>query len=205
MSKILLRRVHLYIFRNDYLLTDVQVRHRESASHNCSPIEPPSQPTKNEAARALLAKNFPSTSNATSKTSVKRQPGKSADPKKTAALRKLELMKLRQQAEPLDPRNLKSTLPPDKRRFFKAKMDGRPIKDFWVEKNLLTGKAFDLLVTHFGIPTVETNKYQLHISADEQEEEKRSLEYDKPLADQMEDGEVLLISPDTSSNLPAAI
>ncbi|KAJ3742035.1 hypothetical protein DFH05DRAFT_1503649 [Lentinula detonsa] len=130
------------------------VEHREPASHRCSPKQGAPEPTRNETARALLAKNF--TSNPSSKLPVKRRiPAKPIDPARLAQLRKLELMKLRQLASPLDSKLQKTTIPVDQRRFFKASMDSKPTRDLWVEKNVITGKAFDLLAAQFGIPNAE--------------------------------------------------
>ncbi|KAJ4488266.1 hypothetical protein J3R30DRAFT_3279606 [Lentinula aciculospora] len=144
-------------------------KHREPASHNCSSKGGAAEPVRNEAARALLAKNFTS-----SKSVVKRRtPAYPTDPAKLAQFRKFELMKLRQRASPLDPRNQKSEMPVDKRRFFKANLDGKPSQDLWIEKvwrtqfskvvtiyailfaflyqSVTAGKVFDLLVAHLGI------------------------------------------------------
>ncbi|KAE9389748.1 hypothetical protein BT96DRAFT_1002950 [Gymnopus androsaceus JB14] len=164
------------------------VEHREPSLHNCSPTET-SLPTKNETARALLAKNF---SDATRpNASVKRRIGKPpTDPTKLA---QLELMKMRQRASALDPKQQKSSIPADKRRFFKASMREKPTRDLWIEQSLSTGKAFDLLATLFGISNDETDKYQLCKMSDNAEQPV-PLQYDKPLADQVEDCEELMIS-----------
>ncbi|KAJ3723522.1 hypothetical protein DFJ43DRAFT_1092154 [Lentinula guzmanii] len=168
------------------------VEHREPASHRCSPIQGAPESTRNETARALLAKNF--TSNPSSKLPVKRRiPAKPIDPAKLAQLRKLELMKLRQLASPLDSKLQKTTIPVDQRRFFKASMDSKPTRELWVEKNVITGKAFDLLAAQFGIPNAETDKYQLSQVSGEAEQS-GALLYDQPLADQVEDGGELVLS-----------
>ncbi|KAJ3770936.1 hypothetical protein FB446DRAFT_646151 [Lentinula raphanica] len=162
------------------------VGHREPVSHNCSFKEgAPKLPQRNETARALLSKNFAQPS---SKTVVKRRiPAKPTDPAKLAQFRKLELMKLRQRAYPLDPKHQKSTIPVDQRRFFKASMDNKPTKDLWMEKSVITGKVFDLLIAQFEIQSTETQKYQLFYIA-EAEQKEAPLRYDQPLADQVHDG-----------------
>lgn len=104
-------------------------RHREPASHSCSPTE--ASHAKNEIARAIFAKNFSTDVTPSNPPVKKRRIGKHIDPAKQ---RQLELMKIRQRASPLDPKLQKSTLPADKRRFFRVSMDGKPTKDFWVEK-----------------------------------------------------------------------
>ncbi|KAF5330109.1 hypothetical protein D9758_018137 [Tetrapyrgos nigripes] len=77
-------------------------------SNVSSPSPPPS--AKNEAARALLAKNF-SASSRTSKT-----PAKSASRNS-----KLELMKIRQRAIAADPKLQKSTIPPSNAPLLESK------------------------------------------------------------------------------------
>ncbi|KAF9066823.1 hypothetical protein BDP27DRAFT_1329807 [Rhodocollybia butyracea] len=163
--------------------------HREATSHSCSPKEEPSIPVKNETARTLLAKNFPLI--ASSKTPVTRRTAKPTDPIKLAQYHKLELMKLRQRASPVDPRLQRSALPTDKRRFFKASLNGKVTKDLWIERTVTAGKAFDLLASQFGIPDAEADKYQLFGLSDN-EEKQVPLQYDKPFADQVGDGEEVI-------------
>ncbi|KAJ3808639.1 hypothetical protein EV368DRAFT_43753 [Lentinula lateritia] len=171
--------------------------HREPASHNCSQ-EGVSEPTKNESARALLAKNF--TSSKSHKSALKRRiSARPTDPAKLAAFRQLELMKLRQRASPLDRKHQSSAMPVDKRRFFKASLDGET-SDLWIEKALMTGKAFDLLALHFGksINATDSQKYQL-LKISDDAGHLVPLLYDKPFEDQVEDGGEVVLSIERAS------
>ncbi|KAJ6546421.1 hypothetical protein DFH09DRAFT_927187 [Mycena vulgaris] len=121
--------------------------HRHPKSHSCQ-IKPSVDP-KNEAARALLAKNFPSTSKA--KMAVAQRPPKiPTDPVKLAQFRKIELMKMRHRAVPVDPKN-KLSVPLDDRLHIKVACDDNTEKVFWVRRELGTGRVLDLLAAQLGL------------------------------------------------------
>jgi hypothetical protein len=114
-----------------HLIFTVHHRHRHPKSHSCQ-IQPTVE-SKNETARALLAKNFPSTSKA--KAAPARRPAKiPTDPVKLAQFRKLELMKMRHNAVPADPKDKLAVLPQDDRRHIKVACDDNTEKVFWVRK-----------------------------------------------------------------------
>lgn len=117
--------------------------HREPKAHRCVPTV--ATEDRNAQAKALLAKAFPvskketasaspaesaPTGSVTSESSSVPNPNpntgmppKPKDPAKEARLRKVELMKMRHQAVPVEAQFARSgaTLPPvDRRRFFKA-------------------------------------------------------------------------------------
>jgi hypothetical protein len=109
----------------------VSRRHRHPKSHSCQ-IKP-SVEHKNETARALLAKNFPSTSKA--KVAPLARPTKiPTDPVKLAQFRKIELIKMRHRAVPVDPKDKLSVLPQDDRLHFKMLCEDNTEKVFWVRK-----------------------------------------------------------------------
>ncbi|KIO23437.1 hypothetical protein M407DRAFT_78089, partial [Tulasnella calospora MUT 4182] len=75
------------------------VSHREPKSHNCIPTAVATE-DKNAKAKALLAKAFPASKTASSP--VNPPTGSPKDPAREARLRKVELMKMRQQAVPVE-------------------------------------------------------------------------------------------------------
>ncbi|KAJ7694089.1 hypothetical protein B0H17DRAFT_913285, partial [Mycena rosella] len=117
--------------------------HRHQKSHSCQAT--PAVEPKNEAARALLAKNFPSTSKAKTAVVAQRPPKIPTDPVKLAQFRKIELMKMRHRAVPLDLKDKVSALPQDDRLYFKVACDDNTEKVFWARKALGTGRVLDLL------------------------------------------------------------
>ncbi|KAJ7046517.1 hypothetical protein C8F04DRAFT_1247602 [Mycena alexandri] len=130
--------------------------HRHPKSHSCD-IKPAVEP-KNEAARALLAKNFPSTSKG--KTApVRRAPKIPTDPVKLAQFRKLELMKMRHSAVPVD---LKAAgIPQEDRLHIKVALDDGSEKVFWVRKSVGTGRVLDLLAGQLGISSSDASPLEL--------------------------------------------
>ncbi|KDQ59405.1 hypothetical protein JAAARDRAFT_127056 [Jaapia argillacea MUCL 33604] len=108
--------------------------HRHAASHSCHPQELPTEP-KNEAARALLHKHFPSSSTTKMEPKPLRSPKVPSDPKKLAQMQKLELMKMRHRAAPGDPRDKSASLGMDQRLHLRVSLgeidDG---KVFWFRK-----------------------------------------------------------------------
>ncbi|KAL0071627.1 hypothetical protein AAF712_001484 [Marasmius tenuissimus] len=163
------------------------VEHRHQEAHNCS--IPPSTAPKNEAARALLAKHFPAKDTGQSQTSSTKAT-KPADAK-SAQLRKLEMMKIRHKAIPVDPKD-KATVPVTQRRFVKAKVDGKSEeKIYWAQKTVSTGKVFDLLATGFGIPSSRLSEYRLYKDIDG---ERHPLRNDKLFAEEVDDGTVVVFA-----------
>ena len=95
--------------------------------------------TKNELARSLLAKHFPTpTSKATSHgPSVQAIPGKtpSSDPKKLAAVQKVQAMKMRQRAVPGDPKDNTAIVSLDQKLHVQVKLEGNnAVSVLWFRK-----------------------------------------------------------------------
>jgi hypothetical protein len=94
---------------------------------------------KNELARSLLAKHFPTpTSKATSpSSSVQARPGKtlSSDPKKLAMAQKVQAMKMRQRAIPGDPKDKTATVSLDQKLHVQIKLEGHDaVHVLWFRK-----------------------------------------------------------------------
>lgn len=88
-------RIHLFHFALRPVMHSaltMYISHREPASHSCAPAIP-AAPPKNEAARQLLAKNFPS--------SV----AKPALRVKKSANKQVAIMQMRRRAQPADPKD----------------------------------------------------------------------------------------------------
>ena len=109
-------------------------RHRHPTSHDCARdlvVEAETAKTnKNELARSLLAKHFPTpTPGASSPSSaVQTAPGKSpsSDPKKLAMVQKVQAMKMRQRAIPGDPKDRTTAVPLDQKVHVRVKLEGKP-------------------------------------------------------------------------------
>ncbi|KAL0578444.1 hypothetical protein V5O48_003544 [Marasmius crinis-equi] len=178
---------------------DFCVEHRHPNNHNCS-TAPPTLP-KNEAARALLAKHFPTTesSQKPQASSSTTKPPKPNDTK-AAQLQKLEMMKMRHKAVPVDPKD-KATVPVTQRRFVKAKVEGgKEEKLYWTQKIVSTGKVFDLLATGLGIPTSRLSQYRLYKVIGG---EKIPLRNDKLFADEVDDGTSVVFAVPSDSTAAA--
>jgi len=109
---------------------------------------------KNELARSLLAKHFPTpTSKAPSpSSSVQVRPGKtpSSDPAKLALAQKVQAMKMRQRAIPGDPKDKTAIMSLDQKLHVQVKLEEKnTVSVLWFRKNLIVGRAVDLLATHF--------------------------------------------------------
>ena len=118
-------------------------RHRHSTSHECTRDLAAEAETaknnKNELARSLLAKHFPtSASKATSHgSSTQERPGKtpSSDPKKLAMAQKVQAMKMRQRAVPGDPKDKTATVSLDQKLHIQVKLEGNNvISVLWFRK-----------------------------------------------------------------------
>ena len=90
---------------------------------------------KNEAAHAVLARRFPTSSAATGASKPKPKAKVPTDPKKRAALRKIEVMKLKHHAVPADKRDTLASVPLEQRLFVKVRVNGgNEEKAFWLRK-----------------------------------------------------------------------
>jgi hypothetical protein len=144
-------------------------RHRHTTAHSCP--APGVLNSKNEAARAVLVKNF-SSQNAT--TAPQRRTKIPLDPKKLAQYQKVQLMKMRHSAIPANPKDKSSSTPVDQRLHVKVQLVGLSSeitsneKVFWFRKvnhiilyrmetyltqrqSVVTGKALDMVASQFGI------------------------------------------------------
>ena len=120
--------------------------HRHASEHLCSSLTI-EKPVQNEVARAVLVKNFSSTES-TSKPIPIRPSSTTKNPAKLAQIKKVELMKMKHQAVPGDPKASSSKL--EERLYIRVFVDGSSnSKVFWLPQNILAGKAFDLLSSHF--------------------------------------------------------
>ncbi|KAJ7273451.1 hypothetical protein B0H12DRAFT_1089438 [Mycena haematopus] len=135
--------------------------HRHPKSHSCQ-IKPVGI-SENSAARALLAKNFPSTSAKTKVTTGRRAPTKiPTDPVKLAQFRKLELMKMRHAAVPIDRKDKTASIPQEDRVHVKVVVDNSDTeKVFWVRKSLGTGRVLDLLASQLGMSSSDASPLEL--------------------------------------------
>ncbi|KAH9967931.1 hypothetical protein BC827DRAFT_1258134 [Russula dissimulans] len=129
--------------------------HRDASQHACPVPEPVASP-KNEAAHALLAKHFSSTSTTSSNKRPASAPKRvvPTDPKKLAQFQKVEFMKMRHRAVPIDPRDKPSSIGIDQRLHIRVSYEGDPDavqKIFWFRKTVGTGRALDMLARHFNV------------------------------------------------------
>jgi len=159
--------------------------HRHPQSHSCQP-EPTERP-KNEAARALLAKNFPTTSKR--KVPASRPPtstNSSTDPAKL-------LMNMRHRAVPLDPRDKQTALPPSDRLHIKLLCDDNKEMIFWVRKSLGTGRVLDLLADRLGKSSETAPLTLLKISGPNREYS-IPCRNDHAFIDEVDDGSIVMVS-----------
>ncbi|KAJ2933957.1 hypothetical protein H1R20_g3120, partial [Candolleomyces eurysporus] len=131
------------------------VDHRYPDTHACAPVEPDNAPSaSSSSARALLEKNFGSRLSSSSKAkapslSKKKVP---TDPVKLAQYQKVQLMKMRHSAVPVDPKDKGVSLPPDQRLTLNVVYE-KTEKPFWFRRSMSTGKAVDLLSAQFKAPS----------------------------------------------------
>ncbi|ESK88430.1 an1-type zinc finger protein 1 [Moniliophthora roreri MCA 2997] len=158
------------------------VEHRHPVAHNCS-VNVTEKP-RNEAARALLSKHF------SAKASAKAAATATNAKPKSAAQQKLEMMKMRQRAVPLDPKDRFSSLSVAQRRFVKAKIEsGAEEKIIWTQKDVTTGRVFDMLASHLCLPSSQWSRYRL---CKVLEDEPLPLQNDKIFADEVDDGTLVV-------------
>jgi len=94
---------------------------------------------KNELARSLLAKHFPTSASKTTSpgSSVQERPGKtpSSDLKKLAMAQKVQAMKMRQRAVPGDPKDKATTVSLDQKLHVQVKPEGNnTVSVLWFRK-----------------------------------------------------------------------
>ncbi|KAF5386629.1 hypothetical protein D9615_001765 [Tricholomella constricta] len=168
MQDVLLRRVKYPSGASDLLLIHrpSHPSHRHPSSHLC-PVQAAASPEKTTAARALLAKNFPASSN--KKAVSQRVPKIPTDPFKLAQYRKIELMKMRHRAIPGDPKDGPSSAPLDQRLHVKVAKDGGAEQIFWFRKGLQL------------IRFLANGDHQILLN-------------DKAIVDQAEDGDTLVVA-----------
>ncbi|KAJ6496502.1 hypothetical protein C8R47DRAFT_1114331 [Mycena vitilis] len=159
--------------------------HRHPKSHSCQTM--PVVAPKNEAARALLAKNFPSrTKAAPLRRTTKTAP---TDPVKLAQFRKLELMNMRHRAVPVDPKDKSAAVPQDDRLYIKV-FDDNNEKVFWVRKSLGTGRVLDLLATQLKMSSDTTPLQLLKVAG----EDRILCRNDHVFSNEVEDGSTVVVS-----------
>ncbi|KAG8983482.1 hypothetical protein FRB94_010055 [Tulasnella sp. JGI-2019a] len=186
--------------------------HRYASSHACPGSAPGlDADEKNAKAKALLAKAFPSmgeakaTKPATSPSPISSPSAIQSARKKplTASQKKVELMRMRHKAVPIDPRFERKgvTIPSlENRRFFKAKALDKGAeseeKVFWSVPDMIGGRVLDnlgriLKVGNGNSPT------QLQRLVDDvtggSSVEPIELQLSVPIGEQTEDGDTLLL------------
>ncbi|KAL1674950.1 hypothetical protein EV122DRAFT_219490 [Schizophyllum commune] len=171
--------------------------HRHPDSHRCSGLATKASApatSKQDAAKALLAKNFTSASKppAKSTTKTKKLP---TDPVKLAQYRKVEAMKMRHKAKPGDPRDTSAPLEKRLHMYVRA-ADQTETKTLWVRKTMSTGRALDCFATLFSLSSghftcSRQQPHQLTLEG----EEPTILHNDLPIGEQVQDASTLLISP----------
>jgi hypothetical protein len=146
MSKFLLRRViHLRLIVIWSLLS-FPSSHRHPDSHSCSnPVQTTLSVSKNEAARTILAKNFPAPASkrAISPRTTITVP---TNPKKLAQYHQVNLMRMRHRATPANPKDKASLTPLEQRLHVQVMpaddVDKRGGKIFWFPKVLYLFSSF---------------------------------------------------------------
>ncbi|KAJ6611754.1 hypothetical protein B0H10DRAFT_2054953 [Mycena sp. CBHHK59/15] len=166
--------------------------HRHPKSHSCR-VEPSSAP-KNEAARALLAKNFPSTSQTQAGAAPVHRPAKvPTDPVKRAQFQKMELMKMRQRALPADLTDKPSAVSPNDRVHVKVVCADNTEKVFWVRKTLGTGRVLDLLSSRLGMSSDYLPLQLFKVSVDNHED-RTTCRNDQLFITEVQDGSTVVIA-----------
>ncbi|KIK83701.1 hypothetical protein PAXRUDRAFT_832036 [Paxillus rubicundulus Ve08.2h10] len=175
------------------------VDHRHRPSHSCTDSSLRKEKVKNEAARAILAQNFPPTLTSTSHTPVvaRRCLKPTSDTKKVAQLHKVNLMKMRHRAVPGDPKEKGSTIPVGRRLYINVRLEmtGQPPKEIilWFQKTIATGKALDLIADHFMLSTFRASPLYLK-GVCEEVGNYTVLRNDLALSEQIEDASNVILS-----------
>jgi hypothetical protein len=131
LPQVLLSRASAPLFRIS-IGHDAASSHRHPTSHMCTPVSPTAEPVENTKARALLAK-VSASSASTPRTSAKRAVKPPTDPTKLAAFQKIQRMKMRHKAIPLDPKD-KTLSPPLDQRLHIEVCYGEMTRVFWLRK-----------------------------------------------------------------------
>ncbi|KAI8998961.1 hypothetical protein BD414DRAFT_512519 [Trametes punicea] len=169
--------------------------HRESICHACiqtAPAIPVSQ--KNAAAKALLAKHFGSPSYSRSAGASSPLSDSTANPRKLAQHRQLSVMKMRHKAKPADIKDFADSVPMEQRLHVVVRQPGEDKTServFWFRKTVWTGKALDILASHYKLSISDTQPLKL-LYIDEGTP--MVLRTDRALADQIPDGASLSFS-----------
>ncbi|KAI1788438.1 hypothetical protein LXA43DRAFT_637932 [Ganoderma leucocontextum] len=169
--------------------------HRSPISHDCMhPLDVTTTPVsdKNAAAKALLAKHF-----GVDAASSTARPGPSASrtsARKEAQQRQLAVMKMRHTAQPGNPKDTPASVPLEQRLHVKVTQADLPSSErtFWFPKTIGTGRALDMLATHFNL-TISDSK-PLTLLSTQADTVASALRTDQPLADQIPDGASLVLS-----------
>ncbi|KIY51141.1 hypothetical protein FISHEDRAFT_38384 [Fistulina hepatica ATCC 64428] len=122
--------------------------HRHPSSHACvSAVKVAETPAKGSAARALLAKNFPKTLSGT----VAKAPV--IKPRNRSQVARVEAMRLRHRAVPVDPRDTNASIAVDQRLHISAAVADASLNltPFWLRKDITTGKVLDLLAARLKV------------------------------------------------------
>ncbi|CAL1703776.1 unnamed protein product [Somion occarium] len=172
--------------------------HREASAHACKAEDPAASSTsKNAAARALLEKHFPSISSGSTLlnskansriTSASKTP---LNPKKADHMRKVQVMKMRHKAQPGDPRDKGKYVAMDDKIHLHVSVNNSDNEgSFWFRKTISTGKALDLLVSHFTAIDYEKPSLVRYTDGDP-----GILRNDKTLGEQLTDGDNIGLIP----------
>ncbi|THH09169.1 hypothetical protein EW146_g8764 [Bondarzewia mesenterica] len=173
--------------------------HRDPASHSCPILEQGTE-QKNQAAHVLLAKHFPNPPSSSRTTDNPRRVAQiPTDPKKLAQFQKVELMKMRHRAGPGDPKDKNASVSVDQRLHVKVKSSEPDAVGtvFWFRKVLSpprAGRALDHLATQLKVPTPTSTVLQLSKVSLIDPDNVTVLRNDQTLAEQVEDGSLLLVS-----------
>ncbi|KAG8958991.1 hypothetical protein FRC03_008556 [Tulasnella sp. 419] len=178
------------------------VRHRHAEAHECkgSVASSSSASTdKNAAARALLAKAFPTQSKkaGTPSTSISVKGATSTqasklDPVRLAKKKNVELMRMRHRAIPADPRHKSGSVPAlEQRRHVSVKTEAKETV-FWVLKDVSTGRAIDMLAAQMGVTGLGKPGVIVRLEIDT-DDGRMTLRNDQALAEQVSEGEVLYL------------
>ncbi|KAF8163023.1 hypothetical protein B0H34DRAFT_794771 [Crassisporium funariophilum] len=190
LSRLVLRRVRCrQMLENIHL---IRLSHRHSDSHSCSPQFLTDVSRKNEAAEKKVA-DRPSSSALPFKSFQSRRAKIPTDPAKLAQYQKMQLMKMRHQAFPGDPRDKNIPIPPEQRLHVRMVIEGAE-KVFWFRKTLVTGKALDLLSAYLKLVSTDTQLFRM-CKVSPANEECIYLRNDRLLVDEIEDGAMVVICP----------
>jgi hypothetical protein len=109
------------------ILLNLSFSHRHPSSHSCQVVDAPKS-QRSASARALLAKNFPTSSR--KKAAPQRTTNIPTEPIKLARHRKAELIRMRHRAAPGNPVD-NSYTPQDQRLHLRLQIDEQTEKVFW--------------------------------------------------------------------------